>query len=250
MKEQIVINMPLKNGEKTLIKAIESVLKQTNVKREVILLIANDNSTDNSSKILSDFSNHKSIKVLNVDLSLSYLTRNYLLKYTREHYPNCVLIGRLDCDDYLHNNLVLSTIEKKFNETNFDVLIAGNKQIKNNIVFEEANIADNKLLDNEYLKLRLYNMSIGDSKAELPSCNTFVKPTVALNYPSIKSAEDHWYTTKLLLKKNELNIKIDEDFIYCVYSLDGNVTADNLNNNSYYESRKKLYNYFIKQIEE
>ncbi|MFD1016193.1 glycosyltransferase family 2 protein [Winogradskyella rapida] len=250
MKEQIIINMPLKNGEKTLERAIESVLIQTHVKREVVLLIANDNSTDSSSTILENYSKHSNIKVLNVDFGLSYLTRNHLLNYTRDHFPNCVLIGRLDCDDYLYNDLVLSTIEKEFDSSNFDALLAGNKQEKNNIILENANVANKELLDNNYLKSRLYNMSIGISKAELPSCNTFFKPTVSIKYPSKKSAEDHWLTTMLLLKKKDLNIKVAEDFIYCVYSLEGNVTEDNLTNNSYYKSREDLYQYFINQIKE
>ena len=40
--------MPLKNAENTLKKAISSVLQQKNTKREIVLLIGNDDSTDSS----------------------------------------------------------------------------------------------------------------------------------------------------------------------------------------------------------
>jgi glycosyltransferase involved in cell wall biosynthesis len=49
--EQIIICMPLKNAEKTLKNAVFSVLQQKNTKREIVLLIGNDNSTDNSETI-------------------------------------------------------------------------------------------------------------------------------------------------------------------------------------------------------
>ncbi|WP_452603220.1 glycosyltransferase family 2 protein [Pontimicrobium sp. MEBiC06410] len=249
MKEQIVINMPLKNGAFTLVRAINSILNQKNVKREIIILIGNDNSTDTSLHILKSFTANKNIKVHHLNFNTSYKTRNYLLNYTRLHFPNCVLIGRLDCDDYLYNNTVLSAVEKIFEATNCDVLIAGNKQGKNNVILKGANKADKRLLNNTYLKSRLYNMSIGKAEAELPSCNTFIKPSVTVNYPEIESAEDHWFTIELLLNKERLNINIAEHLIYCVYSLDGNLTENNLVNNYYYKSRKALYQYFINQLE-
>lgn len=246
MKEQIIINMPLRNGSKTLKRAITSILKQVNVKREVIVLIGNDNSTDSSYTILEQYEENPSIKVLNLNCGTSYLTRNHLLDYSRKHYPNCVLIGRLDCDDYLADQYVLSKIENKFENTDFDILFAGNKQIKDNIILEQSNNATKKLLNKDYLKSRLCDMSLGDQRAELPSCNTFIKPSVPINYPAQLSAEDHWFTVELLLNENNFNIEIDEELNYCIYSLDGTLTENNISGNHYYNSRKELYQYFLK----
>jgi len=53
-KEVIIICMPLKNAEKTVKESVHSVLKQKNVKREILLLIGNDHSTDNSVKELQE----------------------------------------------------------------------------------------------------------------------------------------------------------------------------------------------------
>ena len=244
-KEQIVICMPLKNAEKTLEKSIYSVLKQKNTKREIILLIGNDNSTDNSEKILKEIaSQNPNIVLLDVNFGNAYLNRNYLNEYARKNYPNCILIGRLDADDIIYNENTISEIEKLFDETHFDVLICGNKQVKNGIILEWENKPNKKLLDDDFLLNQLFEMTQGNPKAELPSCNTFIKPTIKTEYPNKVSAEDHWFTVMLLMQKEKLNIVIEENLIYCYYSLDGSVTFSNKKTNVYIQSRKELYEFF------
>lgn len=242
--EQIIICMPLKNAEGTLEKAITSVLDQTSTKREIILLIGNDNSTDGSAKKLNEFtSQHSNIVILNVDFNKAYLNRNFLNDYARKNFPNCVLIGRLDADDFIHDKTTISHIEKLFDQTDFDVLLCGNKQMKNGVILNWENRPTKRLLEDNFLLDQLYQMSEGKPKAELPSCNTFIKPTVKVNYPPKQSAEDHWFTVSLLLQK-ELNIQIEENLIYSVYSLDGDTTADNRKSKIYFEVRKELVRYF------
>lgn len=243
--EQIVICMALKNAEKTVEKAVLSVLKQTNTKREIVLLIGNDNSTDNSETILKEIvSQNPSIVLLNVRFGKAYLIRNYLNKYARKNYPNCVLIGRLDADDVIYNEKTISQIEKLYDETNFDVFMCGNKQVKNGEILEWENKPSKKLLQEEYLLSQLFEMTKRNPKAELPSCNTFIKPFIKTEYPDKLSAEDHWFTVLLLLQKEKLNIQIDENLIYSVYSLGGNTTNNNKKADVYKESRKELYEFF------
>lgn len=244
--EQIVICMPLKNAEKTLKNAIFSVLQQKNTKRKIVLLIGNDNSTDNSEKIVKEiYSQNSNVVLLNVNFGNVSLNRNYLNEYARTNYPNCVLIGRLDADDVIYNENTISEIEKLFDKNNFDVLICGNKQVKNGIVLEWENKPSKKLLQDDFLLNQLFEMTQGNPKAELPSCNTFIKPTVKTKYPEKASAEDHWFTVLLLLQKVRLNILIDENLLYCFYSLDGFVTHSNKKtNNIYIKSRKELYQFY------
>jgi len=243
--EQIVICMPLKNAEKTVERAVISVLKQTNTKREIVLLIGNDNSTDNSETILREITfQHPNIVLLNVSFGRAYLNRNYLNEYARKNYPNCILIGRLDADDVIYNDNTISQIEKLYDKTNFDVLMCGNKQVKNGEVLEWENKPSKKLLQKEYLLSQLLEMVESNPKAELPSCNTFIKPFIKTEYPEKLSAEDHWFTVLLLLQKEELNIQIDESLIYSIYSLDGHATTNNKKANLYKESRKELYEFF------
>lgn len=243
--EQVVICMPLKNAEKTLKNAVFSVLKQKNTKREIVLLIGHDNSTDNSETILNEIaSQNPNVVLLNVNFGNAYLNRNYLNEYARINYPNCVLIGRLDADDVIYNENAISEIEKLFDENNFDVLICGNKQVKNGIVLDWENKPSKKLLQDAFLRNQLFEMTQGNPKAELPSCNTFIKPTIKAEYPDKASAEDHWFTVLLLLQKEKLNILIDENLLYCFYSLDGFATNGNKKTNNYVKSRNELYKFY------
>lgn len=244
-KEQIIICMPLKNAEKTVEKAVLSVLNQTNTKREIILLIGNDKSTDNSEAILNEIASQNSnIVLLNVSFGKAYLNRNYLNEYARKNFPNCILIGRLDADDVIYNDKTISQIEKLYDKTNFDVLMCGNKQVQNGEVLEWDNKPNQNLLNKEYLLRQLLEMTESNPKAELPSCNTFIKPFIKTEYPEKLSAEDHWFTVLLLLQKEELNIQISESLIYSIYSLDGHATTNNKRANLHKESRKELYEFF------
>lgn len=244
-KEQIVICMPLKNAEKTVEKAIFSVLKQTNTKREIVLLIGNDNSTDNSEVIVKEIAlQNPNVVLLNVSFGKAYLNRNYLNEYARKNYPNCILIGRLDADDVIYKDKTISQIEKLYDETNFDILICGNKQVKDGEVLEWENKPSKNLLQEEYLSQQLFEMTERNPKAELPSCNTFIKPFITTEYPEKLSAEDHWFTVLLLLQKEKLNIHIDESLIYSIYSLDGHATTNNKKANLHRENRKELYEFF------
>lgn len=243
--EQIVICMPLKNAEKTARNAIYSLLQQTNTKREIVLLIGNDNSTDNSETILNEIaSQNPNVVLLNVNFGNAYLNRNYLNEYAQTNYPNCILIGRLDADDAIYTKNTISEIEKLFDDNNFDVLMCGNKQVKNGVVLEWENKPSKKLLQDDFLLNQLLEMKQGNPKAELPSCNTFIKPTIKTEYPDKASAEDHWFTVLLLLQKEKLNIFIDEELIYCYYSLDGFATHSNKKTNNYIKSRNELYQFY------
>lgn len=245
LKEQIVICMPLKNAEKTVEKAVLSVLKQSNTKREIVLLIGNDDSTDNSKTIVKRIAlQNPNVVLLNVSFEKVYLNRNYLNDYARKNYPNCILIGRLDADDVIYNGKTISQIEKLYDETNFDVLLCGNKQVKNGEILEWENKASKNLLQEEHLSQQLFEMIDKNPKAELPSCNTFIKPFIKIEYPEKLSAEDHWFTVLLLLQQEKLNIQIDESLIYSIYSLDGHATTNNKKANFYKESRKELYEFF------
>ncbi len=247
--EQIVICMPLKNAEKTIEKSIFSVLNQKNTKREIVLLIGNDNSTDNSELILNKIvSQNANVVLLNVDFSNAYLNRNYLNDYARTNYPNCILIGRLDADDVIYTEYTISQIENLFDENNFDVLMCGNKQVKDGVILDWENKPNKQLLDDKFLSNQLFEMTQGNPKAELPSCNTFIKPKVNIEYPNKVSAEDHWFTVLLLLQKERIKILIDENLIYCLYSLDGFTTHNNKKTNSFRENRQQLCQFYKTQI--
>ncbi len=244
---KILIGMTLKNGAMTLRRAVESVPNQKGVKKEIVLLIANDASTDNWQEVISDYLGDARIIVKNVNFGKTYAVRNFILDYVRKHIPDAEYIGRLDSDDFIADVHALSKIEHIIDLYAPDVIIAGNKQLLNNTIVT-INRADRRLLDMNYLKKRLFQMANGIVDGELPSCNVFVRPTVEVRYKDVESAEDHWYTVDLLLNSDRYNIYLAEDLIYAVYSLEGNVTRDNKKRHAYLKSRKELYEYFLKKM--
>lgn len=240
--------MPLKNGAKTIKQAVSSIFNQKGLKRKLLLIIVNDNSTDNWKKEIQEYIYDNKIIIENVNFGKSYKVRNYLHSYIREKIPEADYIGRLDADDYIVNNTVLSEIEKIMDKYNPDVIMSGNKLSINSKVIDRINIADKKLLDFDFLKQKLEQMSKANSNGELPSCNTFIKPSVFVDYKKIVSAEDHWFTIDLLLNKDKYKIHIADEILYSVYSLSGSLTDNNRNKNKYIKSRKLLLQYFSDKI--
>jgi len=245
---KIVIGMPLKNGAKTLRRAVKSVLEQKDVKRNIILFIVNDNSSDNWRDEIKDFIDDNRIVIKNVNIGLIYKVRNFINDYIKNNIKNVDYIGRLDADDYLASDDVLSRLEQIMDKYNPDAIIAGNKLAIGNKIIERINYAEKKLLDFDYLKDKLEKMTRGNPLGELPSCNTFIKPSVVIKYKNVESAEDHWFTVDLLLNKDRYNIYIAENILYSVYSLNGELTNQNRKNSNYIKSRKKLLNYFCNEV--
>ncbi len=244
---KIVIGMPLRNGAPEVRRAIESVLNQKGTRRDVLLLIVDDNSTDSWKEICSDLLEDEHIMVIKANIGRVYAIRNFILKYVRENMPEAEYVGRLDSDDYIAYEFALSDIEKIMDAYSPDVILTGNKQSSGGRIIRE-NRADKRLLDFEYLGKRLEGMARGILEDELPSCNLFVKPSVEITYRDVESAEDHWYLVDLLLNKDRYKIYIADELIYSVYNLDGETTAENKKNLKYEMSRKQLYRYFLKEV--
>lgn len=245
MEEQFVICMPMRDAEGTIAQSIESFLSQLSTKREMILLIGDDGSSDSSIDIVETFLPNPQLRLIKLNFGKVSLTRNFLNDYARVNYPSCVLLGRLDADDTIFDVHTLALIEEIYNANEFDVLICGDRQIKDGVTLDWKNRATKELLDDEYLLHRLWRMTQGDLKAELPSSNIFISPRVRIKYPNVESAEDHWFAVEILLHKDRYRIFIAEDVLYCTYSLDGKSTRINKANSTYVQSRSKLYNHFI-----
>ena len=120
----IVIGMPLKNGAKTIKRAVSSILNQNGLKRNLILVIANDNSTDNWKNELTEFIKDDRLFIKDVNFGKSYKVRNYINSYIRENIPDVDYIGRLDADDYISDDKTLSEIERIMDLHNPDIIIS------------------------------------------------------------------------------------------------------------------------------
>jgi glycosyltransferase involved in cell wall biosynthesis len=110
MYDLISIIVPIYNVEKYLSKCIESILKQSYINFELILI--NDGSTDNSSSICEYYKNFddRIILINKVNNGVSS-ARNYGLKVASGRY-----IGFVDADDYIQDDMY----EKMYNCINYN----------------------------------------------------------------------------------------------------------------------------------
>jgi len=239
--------MPLHNGAATIRRAVSSLFNQKKTERKICLVIVNDSSTDNWHSEISDLID-ESVVIENVNFMSVHITRNYINRLILNKFPDACLIGRLDADDEFAHDSVLYEVEKIINTTNPDIILAGNLLRCNNIIIERKNCPTSDLLDFNLLLKRLKLMAEGNPHAELPSCNTLIKPHALLDYPDKTSAEDHWLTVEYILNKHKYNIHIAENLIYAIYSLSGNLSANNKMKEDYFKSRMELYDYAFSKI--
>lgn len=107
--------IPVFNAEKTLRRAIDSVINQTYGNWELILV--NDGSIDNSENILKMYAEHdKRIRIINKKNTGPGLSRNAGIEIAKGDY-----ITFLDADDYYDNDY-LECVEKITNKNQKDVI--------------------------------------------------------------------------------------------------------------------------------
>lgn len=102
---KVTVYIPSHNYGRYLQTAIESVLKQTMLDWE--LLVIDDGSTDNTQEVLAKYKNHPSILIITQENKGLNVSNNVAIRLSRSQY-----IMRLDADDYLDESclLVLSNI--------------------------------------------------------------------------------------------------------------------------------------------
>lgn len=240
-REVIAIGVAMHNDMASIGRCVRSILNQEGSTRKIQVVILDDNSTDQWNDVLKNFENDSRIQIFHTVNNNVSATRNQLNTIIKETIPNLAFIGRLDADDEICHNHVIAEIERIYDETNANVIIAGNQLRKDGITIPRVNKASKELLNPEHLLNRLHQMSEGNKEAELPSCNLFLKPNAVRDYPDIRSAEDHALLVNYLLDHSRINIQIAEDILYCIYNLCGQQTQSNKNNNRYLASRSLIY---------
>lgn len=133
-KKLISVIIPTYNSEKTILRCLDSVFKQTYQNFEIV--ICDDKSTDNTREILNDINNPK-VKVLYLEEnSGSAAARNAAMKHANGDY-----IAFLDSDDEWYPEKLKKQIPY-FSDKSVGLIFAGAKIIKNekHIVFHKPKI--------------------------------------------------------------------------------------------------------------
>lgn len=248
-QEIIAVMMPLRNGADGIRRAVRSVIEQQRTIRPILLFIGDDNSTDHWREEIADLlaCTHQ-IVTLNIDGGSSAKARNVLTEYVLQLYPHTYMLCRLDADDILCSSTVLAEVESLLANQEVRAVLGGNYQIQGGKVVGE-NRASQAFHDKDYMGRRLLSMAQGDYRAELPSCNLCFRPDAYMPYPMESSGEDHWLVVQMLLKLPVHAFFMASELMYCAYNLDGGTTQANRANNTYINSRKRLYEYLIRSTD-
>lgn len=128
----VSIVMPAFNAEKTIVRAIDSVLKQTYTNIE--LLIVNDGSTDNTVNVVRQYKDSR-INLITQSNSGPAVARNTGLKKVKGDY-----VSFIDSDDWYENDYV-ERLVSSMNTTHSQMVVCGM------IAHEHANTSCSAIFD-------------------------------------------------------------------------------------------------------
>ena len=111
----ISVILPVFNAEKTIKRAINSILEQRNINFELILI--NDGSTDQTTEILDEFKSDRRIKLLNQENQGIVSALNNGIKASSGKF-----IARMDADDYSYPDRLMKQLELFQNKPNLDLV--------------------------------------------------------------------------------------------------------------------------------
>lgn len=120
-KTDISIIIPLYNGEKTIEKCLNTLLVDSDISHEIIVI--NDNSTDNSANILNQYKEkYNFIKIINNETNQGAgISRNKGIDVAAGEF-----ISFVDCDDWVDCNLY-SVVLDCIKSTDSDIAVFGVK---------------------------------------------------------------------------------------------------------------------------
>lgn len=168
MKHKFSLIIPAYNVEKYIKKCLDSVLNQTYNNYEIIII--NDGSTDNTSKILESYKSDKKIKIINQENKGLSNARNTGVSNAKGDY-----ILFIDSDDFIEKELleILNKTIKDEDLVRFQIRILDET---NKIIKEYKEETFNNLNGIEaFNKLSKYNL------VELAVCYAYKKDTFLKN---------------------------------------------------------------------
>lgn len=245
--QSIVIGVIIHNGRNTIRRCLKSIFNQAGLLMPIKIVICDDASEDGWQNEVADMLCDGRVSCLDVYYRNVVRTRNALIDHVTT-IEDCAMLLRLDADDELAGNDVISKVQRIILSENPDVIIAGNKLRRGEEILERNNYASSELADKSYLTERLCQMANLIEEAELPSCNLMVKPCVLRHYPNFDSAEDHALLVSYLLHAEPLKIFFAENLLYAIYNLNGSETANNRKGGTYQKCRQLLYEQALNKI--
>lgn len=240
--DKISIIVPIYNTENCLDKCIQSIINQTYLNLEIILV--NDGSTDSTLTICKKYEKlDNRIKVINVSKNGVSSARNTGIKCATGKY-----IGFVDSDDYIDNDMFEILYNLLINN-NADISMVSYRKILNKKLINKNNYNGEEIVYDkvEALKYLLINIEI-----ENYVWNKLFKKELFENveFPEGKKFEDISTTVKLFEKSNKFVYKkVDKyNYIKRENSIVNNYSYDGLKD--YVYATLDRYNYLLNKYPE
>ena len=199
MKTSISVIVPIYNVEKYLRKCIESILRQSYLPMEIILV--DDGSTDSSSEICNEYmKNYNIIRVIHKENGGLSSARNTGLDVCQGDY-----ISFIDSDDWIEENMFKDFVEKIVTDK-ADIVIGrrnrvienGNSKLELCRSYPPNNCFDNVTGLAYLLSFCGYDMSVCDK--------IFSKNVIGnIRFPVSKTCEDSFTTYKFFAQAKKIS---------------------------------------------
>lgn len=205
---KVTVGIPCYNESKNILICLDSITSQTNIFRNVEVIIVDDGSTDNTVEIIENYIKqhrlHKNIRVLTQENTGSPSTaRNRIIDEARGEY-----IFFVDGDDYLGEG----SLQNMYNlgkENDSDIVIGKYEGINRKVpvvVFKNTQINTN-----------YFDSLIKDTMSVVKMFKAQYLRSLNIRFRSdIRMAEDHPVTMSAYLHTKKISIYADSICYYCV----------------------------------
>lgn len=165
--------------------------------------------------------------------------RNACLSFVDEWLSRCRWVARLDWDDRFASSGSLSAAVELAERRQSLFVLGGNRVYGRDGRFLRENRAGDHLLDPLLVQELLDRMASGVAENELPSCNLLLAAHRGIRYPDMTGAEDHRLVASLLMFHGDA-AAILKDPLFCDYTLDGQATRLEKDENRHLRARQDL----------
>lgn len=236
-RKTVSILIPAYNAEKTIARALDSILLQGYPLEFIKIIVVNDGSKDNTLQILRNY------EAMYVDTITVLTQKNMGLAYTRQKLINYVTTDyflHLDADDYYTPGSI-----KKFmdacNDGEYDIVCARSNRLcngKQHIWWLTSHITQNI---NTYLKLnQLFSWNV------LFKTLTFKNSNITFD-KEISFMEDNVSVTLFFMNKN-LKFKMIKDITYVFIQNDNSMSDCKTSRLKNYYNTIKAIDHFLKIV--
>ena len=237
---EIVVVMALRNQAVYLSSALASALGQNIELGRLAVLILDDQSSDNWQETAHILLADPRVVIAHGVCGSAAHARNALLDLVDLHFPSAKWVARLDADDTFASPNVLQAMTVEGERTDASFVLGSNHLLLNNQHLPESNIADPVALRDPRQLLEFIEAFCQQrAQFELPSCNLVLRARLGIRYPLIRSAEDHWLVSSLLLFRAS-EAAIVPYPVYCTYRLDGSTSQQNRDSTEWHQTRMRL----------